>query len=274
MYLLFDIGGTRTRVAYSADGATIGDHVSFETPAHCAEGVEAIVQAAHSLGAFGNITAASGGVPGILDEKKAGLLSAPHLPAWAGEPFVDLLSTALGVPVYIENDATLAGLGEAHHGAGRGVGIMEYITVSTGVGGTRIVDGRIDEKALGFEPGKEILSFEAGSVHTFEDAVSGTALEKKYGRKPKDIHEPEVWEELSVLLARGLYNTILLWSPDVIVLGGSMITGNPAIPLERTKAHMMDTASVLPRVPDIRKAELGDVGGLWGALEYIKQYTH
>ncbi len=62
----------------------------------------------------------------------------------------------------------------------------------------------------------------------------------------------------------------VFWSPDVIVLGGSMITGDPSIPLDITEAHLKEILKIYPELPAIKKAELGDSGGLHGALEYIK----
>src|SRR6185436_9338463 len=54
------------------------------------------------------------------------------------------LNKLFNCPVYLENDAALCGLGEASVGAGQGSKIMVYLTISTGVGGARIVGGKID----------------------------------------------------------------------------------------------------------------------------------
>ncbi|MSR73100.1 ROK family protein [Candidatus Parcubacteria bacterium] len=270
MYLLFDIGGTNTRVAFCKDGKNISEPVVFATPQHFEEGINAIFAVATRLGAVGNIKCAGGGVPGVFDEKQTRVISSPNLIHWCHKPIQDRLEKMLGVPVFLENDAALVALGEAHYGAGKGFSIMEYITVSTGVGGARVVDGALDEKSVGFEPGQEIFSFESGENVTLEQTVSGTALEKRFGKKAKEITDPKVWEELSLKLAYGLHNTIVLWSPDVLVLGGSMIVGNPAIPVDRVEFHLKNILKIFPKVPIIKKAELGALGGVWGALEFIK----
>ena len=70
----------------------------------------------------------------------------------------------------IANDTAVVGLGEAHRGAGIGYNIVTYITVSTGVGGTRIVDGRIDRRIYGFEPGHQTIDID-NSV--WEGSASG-----------------------------------------------------------------------------------------------------
>lgn len=277
MYLLFDIGGTNTRVAFSKDGKDIGEPIVFPTPKDFDEAMKAMADAVATLGVVGSFKIACGGVPGVFDKTTGSLTFSPNLPGWVGKSLREKLIETIGSPVYIENDAALVGLGEAYYGAGKGASIVEYITVSTGVGGARIVDGKIDEKSVGFEPGQELMSFgsENGDENsaekmTFENAVSGTALEKRFGKKPKEVIDPQVWEELAEKLALGLHNTIVLWSPDVLVLGGSMIVGDPAISVERTDFYLKNLLKIFPKPPILKKAELGALGGLWGALEFAK----
>ena len=71
-------------------------------------------------------------------------------------------------------------------------------------------------------------------------------------------------------MAIGLNNIIVEWSPDVVVLGGSMITGDPSISIEKTENYLKEILKIFPKLPAIRKAELGDFGGLYGALAFIK----
>ena len=101
--------------------------------------------------------------------------------------------------------------------------------------------------------------------------ISGRALEERSGKKPKEIKSEEVWEAEAKLLAVVLYNVTVFWSPNTIVLGGSMITGSPCIPLEHVEEHLKKLMKIFPEVPTLKKAELGDFGGLYGSLEYLKQ---
>ena len=169
----------------------------------------------------------------------------------------------------------MAALGEAHHGAGRGFDIVTYVTVSTGVNGARIVHGAIDEKSFGFEMGHQIIDPDKTLVKDapgiyLEDLISGTGVHVRTGKLPKEIHDPEFWDECARILAIGLNNAIDFWSPDVVVLGGSMITGDPAIPIDATQKYLREYLTIIPQIPEIKKAELADVGGLWGALAYLK----
>lgn len=268
MYFLFDIGGTNMRIAVSKDGKHIGEPKKIPTPQDFNEGVRQIAVIAAELSEGGKIESAAGGIAGPLNRQKTTLANSPNLPGWVGKPLAEELSRAIGAPVYVENDTALVGLGEAVAGAARGHAIAAYITVSTGVGGVRIVDGAIDRSAMGFEMGHQIID---ANGKTLEDRISGSAFEKRYGKKPYEVTAADAWEEAARVLAVGLHNTMVYWSPDIIVLGGPMIIGNPAIPLERAREHLRNMMRIFPVFAEIKKAELGDTGGLHGALELLRQ---
>lgn len=278
MYILFDIGGTKTRVAATKTLGEIGKVVKFDTPTSFVEGVAAIKKAALELAGGEVITAAAGGIRGPLSPDHTTIVHEIVLTDWVEKPIAKELSEAFGgCPVYLENDAALVGLGEAHFGAGKGYDIVAYHTVSTGVGGARIVHGEIDAQNGSFEPGHQIIDADATLLDpsrsdTLEELVSGAALEKRFGKKPYDIPQSDpVWGELARFLAYGLKNTIAYWSPDVIVLGGSMIVGDPRILLSDI---IFETKKVLGselQVPKIVDATLKDEGGLYGALIILKK---
>ena len=194
---------------------------------------------------------------------------APNIMGWNGKPFKKELERMFSAPVYLENDAALAGLGEAVKGAGRGYDIVAYMTVSTGVGGARIVNGAIDRNAMGFEIGHQIINYD-GEARTLEEYVSGSGFMHRFGKLPQDITDPATWEEAARLLAVGLRNTIVHWSPDVLVLGGPIVLQS-RLPFERLREEIQQSVKeVFPTTPEIKKAELGDSAGLYGALEYLR----
>ncbi len=271
MYALFDIGGTKTRVALS-DGKEIGSPRVFRTPASYEDGIAALVDAVQSMAEGREIQVAAGGVPGVLSADRRTLLSSPHLTAWEGRKIAEDLSVRLAAPVVLENDASVVGLGEAHMGTGVGYDIVAYLTVSTGVGGARIVSGAIDHGRYNFEPGHQIIDLDhtlcraCGTRGEAEMLISGTATANRFGRKAYEIEDPRVWEELAQWVAVVVNNVIVHWSPDVVVLGGSMMIGDPAISVARVAAHVAALCTIYPDLPEIKKAALGDFGGLHGAL--------
>ncbi len=275
-YVLFDIGGTKTRIAISNDLKSFDDPIKFDTPASFKDGIKAIVDAvkAHTNGP---IRGMAGGIRGQLNDDKSVMIHDLSLGGWVDEPLVATLKKKLSTEVYLENDAALAGVGEATYGAGKGLDIVVYHTVSTGVGGAKIENGVIDDFRSGFEPGHQILDIDhtilgEGIEPTLENLVSGTALEERMGVKPYEIDQNDaIWDQLAYYLAHGLRNSILYWSPDVIVLGGSMIIGNPRILLDDIIKHTNAVVGEVTDVPLIRDAALGDSAGLYGAMAILNQ---
>jgi len=263
------------RLAISRDGKNIEEPKILNTPKDFDEGMLLFKKTALSLSDGKKIKASAGGIAGPLDGKKAMLVNSPNLPGWVNKPLKETIEKFIDAPVYIENDAAVAGLGESLVGAGKGYAIVAYITVSTGVGGARIVDGKIDRNAMGFEPGHQIIEINGPLCPTcgipghLEGYVSGTAISKKYGKKPQNITDSKVWDEVAYYLAFGVHNSLLHWSPDVIILGGSMMK---SIPLEKLRENLHKILTIFPKAPLVKLAELGDKGGLYGALAMAKQH--
>lgn len=255
MYLLFDIGGTKTRITTS-DGQTVNQPTIVSTPQE------------YNLGEFKQFKsqkpqAIAGGVAGPLNHDRTKLENSLQLPNWINKPLKQDLEKIFEAPVYLENDAALAGLGEAIHGAGKGYSIVAYLTISTGVGGVKIVDGKIDKNIHGFEPGQMMI--EGGRL---ADLISSMGLEKKYAVKPEEIKDEAVWEKTAEYLAQGLNNIIIGWSPEIVVLGGGVMN---SISLDKVTLHLKKIMNVFPDIPLLVKAKLGDSSGLYGSLEYLKQ---
>jgi predicted NBD/HSP70 family sugar kinase len=275
-YIVFDIGGTKTRVALSEDLVTLNEVKSFPTPKSFKAGIEAMKKTIEEMKPKTPIKAICGGVRGLLNEQKSGIENDAILSGWAKSPITEAFSKHFKVPTYLENDTALAGLGEAVFGAGKGVDIFVYHTISTGVGGVKIVHGQIDEASSGFEPGHQVLDIDRTILGdeispTLENLVSGAGLELRLGMKPREIpQEDTVWDELAEYLAQGLRNTILYWSPEVIVLGGSMILGDPKIPLDAIRKYTVEVLDGFVTCPFITTAMLGDEAGLYGAMAYLK----
>jgi len=277
-YILFDIGGTKTRVAVSEDLRTIGEIKKFATPKKASEGIAMMVKTIREL-APGTIRGMAGGIRGQLNDDKTELAIDDVLVGWVGEPLVAQLEKALKTKVHLENDAAIAGVGEANYGAGVGAEIVVYHTVSTGVGGAKIEDGIIDDYHTGFEPGRQILDIDHTILGeevepTLENLVSGSAIERRMGVKPYEIDQADtLWDQLAYYLAHGLRNSVLYWSPDVIVLGGSMILGDPRILLDDIRKHTNEVIGEVTEVPLIVDAALGDEVGLYGAMAILNQQT-
>jgi len=273
-YVVFDIGGTKTRIATSTDLKSFDEVKSYKTPATFKAGMQMFVETVQEL--TDTVTAVAGGARGRLLEDKSGIENDGVLTKWAGESIVGYLQKEYGdIPVFLENDTAIAGVGEAVFGAGEGLPIVAYHTVSTGVGGAKIEDGMIDQAHNGFEPGHQILDIDRTVLGeeitpTLENLVSGTAVKDRFGVEAYEIPQTDVlWDDLAGYLAQGLRNTILYWSPDAIVLGGSMIIGDPAIKIDAIRKATALALDNFEETPLIVEAKLGDEAGLWGGLALL-----
>jgi glucokinase len=159
----------------------------------------------------------------------------------------------------------MAGLGEAVYGSGKEFEIVAYLTISTGIGGARIVNKLPDEKKFGFEPGHQFIqtNFNGNSQIELESLVSGKSIKRIYGSEPQFITDSKSWDEINYYVACGVYNTMLFWSPDVIVLGGSTAMH---LDLDLIEIYLKKFSRVIPKLPAIKKSQLGHTNGLLGAL--------
>ena len=275
-YVLFDIGGSYTRVAVSEDLQSFTASTRFKTPVKFTDGMKKINEEVKKFGAK-DIRGVAGGVRGILNEDKTEIVHDEVLDDWVEKPLVETLKMKLSAEVYLENDAALAGMGEAVFGAGKGNDIVVYHTISTGVGGAKIEDGIIDDYRNGFEPGLQILDIDHTILGediepTLENLISGNSVEKRMGMKPIDIPQDDaIWDQLALYLAHGLRNSILYWSPDVIVLGGAMILGKPSIQLDAVVEHTNKVLGDVVEAPLMLEATLGDESALYGAMALLNQ---
>lgn len=277
-YVVFDFGGTNTRVARSDDGTTLNAVQSFQTPRNFKTAMRQFLNVVSELGVEAP-QGFAGGIRGTLNEEHTGIENDGVLSDWAGKSIAAAVHAVFPNTTFLlENDTAVAGLGEAHYGAGRNFPIVAYHAVSTGVGGVRIDNGVIDAYAVGFEPGHQILDIDRTILGdevepTLENLVSGTAVSNRFGVPAHEIAQDDViWDELAEYLAQGLRNSIMYWSPDAIVLGGAMITGDPAIPLDAIRKYTVVALDGFVPAPLITGAMLGDDMGLYGGLVLLKQH--
>ncbi len=268
MVIVVDIGGTNTRVAISTDGVNITNEMSFKTPKYPDDGLKLIQQTVKKLSEVKEHTIAVFGIAGVCSPDRTTVLDAPHLPEWNNKFTTMLAQKYLGVPVYLENDAALGALGEASAGAGRAYNIVAYITIGTGIGGARIVNKTIDPTHFGFEIGQQLILSDSGDTHTLEEAISGNALEKRYNMPSKDIKDQKKWDDIARVFANGLYNTIVHWSPECVVLGGSVMKD---IPMEIITKQLHARMHIFPELPYLLRGELGDLCGIYGGLSFAQK---
>jgi len=269
MYVIFDIGGTKTLIGVTYDKITFESAV-LPTNLDFKRALLEIKETVQKLSKGAKIEGVVGGVR-ALDKDKGVLHDQPHFPLWVDKPLRAELVNMFNAPVWLENDAALAGLGEALAGAGRGYKVVVYITVSTGIGGVRIVNGKIDSGDKKFVEIIKIITPNNNEPQHLESYVSGTAIEASYGVKAENLKDSKAWIEITNSLAIGLNNVIVQWSPDIIVLGGGVMN-SPYLTISNISSALQ-TMFPASQKTTVAKSVLGDLAGLYGALEIIKHQT-
>ena len=263
MYILIDIGGTKTRVALTEHREAFLEPVVFPTPQNFEEWMTQLKETSATLSQGKKIHGVVVGLPGTIT--KDGVIEVtPNLPEWSEVPLKEKLEKYFSCSALLENDAALVGLGEAMFGAGKGHPIVAYITISTGVGGVRIVDGKIDRNIFGFEIGHTIIEKD----RDVESLISGGALERRFGKPSHEVHDVGLWEQVNHYAGVFGANTTMYWSPSIVVYGGPVMND---LHIEIIEKEAKQLLHMYKETPLFVRATLKDFGGIYGALALSKE---
>ena len=295
-----DLGGTHLRVALVDDTGTILHQLKQETPK--GDSAELIVDAlASAAGKWRcderSVVAASLMVPGAVDSDKAVVVQAPNLPSLVNFGLKAALEHRLGWPVFLENDANAAAVGEMWLGAARGCHDVVSVTLGTGVGGGVILDGKLWRGAHGSagEIGHTTVDpfsgvkCKCGNTGCLEMFASATAIvrmtreqlplfpksklndaelsaEKVYdaGRDGDEL-ALAIFKRFGVYLGIGLANLINLIDPQIIVVTGGVVNGWDLFAEEMYRQVRERAFRTTAQQVKIARAECGDNAGLLGA---------
>jgi glucokinase len=150
MYLGIEIGGTKLQLGVGADtGELAGLWRGAVDVAAGPEGIRRQITAAvpellaRAGVERGRLRGVGIGFGGPVDDKTRTVIKSHQIEGWDNFPLADWVSDAVGLPAALGNDADVAGLAEALHGAGKGLSPIFYITIGSGIGGGLIIDGEI-----------------------------------------------------------------------------------------------------------------------------------
>lgn len=263
MLLTVDTGGTKTLVTYFDRQGRPAEETRFLTPRDREDYVATLVECIHdNYQAIGKLEGVVVGVPGIVRDNTA--VWCDNL-GWKDFPLADILSKTLNVPVWLENDANLAGLAETSALPSPPETCL-YLTVSTGIGTGIIINGKIDPALATSEGGHMKLEYD-GRLREWEDFASGSAILSTYGKMARDIHDKKTWRQIADKISRGLLVLIPVLEPDTIIIGGSIGTyfDQYKEPLER------ELSTQLPawmKVPEVRQAAHPEEAVIYGCYYY------
>jgi glucokinase len=290
-----DVGGTKNAAAVvERDGTVRGFVVAPSEPERGPDdGLErlfALGKRAVSESGVGweEIEGVGIGCGGPLDATQGVLIAPLHLPGWSNVPITARAASVFDRPAVLENDATAAAAGEHRYGAGRGSQNVVYLTVSTGIGGGVVIDGRLFRGSTGNggELGHVTVDWRGrecrgcGRRGCLEAYASGTSIAERaeeaglHGATAEDVAAAalagdataqQVWAETCEALACGITSIANLFEPEVVVIGGGVSRqGEHLLGPVRELVHMQ-VIGPPGRTIRIVQAKLGDTVGVVGA---------
>lgn len=300
--LAIDLGATNVRVALVSRDGKIAAKLKEKTPKHGKSGAvvsQKIIEMIRFITAeYPDVRPVGIGISsmGPLDYKAGGPLRSPNI-LFAFVPLVKPLRRKFSLPVFLLNDANAAVIAEQRFGAGKGKKNIVYITISTGIGGGVIVDGKlllgragnageVGHMAVDTTYGL-ICSCKKGIGH-WEGCASGRNIPKffqtwakahrtKIGTAPKQARavfnlaaagNPAAREFLDILHrvnARAISDVIVAYDPELITIGGSVMLMNGQLLLGGIKKYV----DRYLKTPKIRVTRLGDDIALLGAAAAV-----
>ncbi|HZS97470.1 MAG TPA: ROK family protein [Terriglobales bacterium] len=239
------------------------------------------------------------GVPGGVDPQTGKVIDANNLPGWREVDMGRALEDAFAVPVFLDNDANMAAIGEHWRGVAQGADNFVFIALGTGIGSGVFANGRICRGRSGFagELFRMNLDWKRWNddfpdTGYLEDHVSGVALARE-GRKISsggngsasgtlaqtrdaryvfeavrqgNLQAQALVENSFLILGVAVANVISMLDPEMVVFNGGIVKGAPDL-LIKTVEKVVHR--IHPKPPVIRLSTLEDRAQIWGALHTL-----
>lgn len=308
MYLGVDVGGTNLAAGLTDEGG----HIRYKTSVHVEKAwspEEITAQlvllcrrtAEEANTPWDQIEAVGMGVPGQVDAKAGVVVHSPNV-NFRNTPLRALVQQGVDRPVYLENDANCAAIGEYWAGAAKGHDPAVVITLGTGIGGGMVAGGKLYTGCAGggmevghmvTRPGGrqcgcgnlgcwETYGSATGLIRTTREAMAehpesalwrlcGGDTEKVEGRTPFQAAVEGDATALAVVdtyvhhLAEGLVNVVNLAQPEMICLGGGVSAAPEHLLLEPLRKLVRQGAFDKIHAAHIVRAALGNDAGIVGA---------
>lgn len=221
------------------------------------------------------------GFGGPVDYPSQRVALSTHVRGWNDFDLTGFVRSEFNVPAILDNDANAGGLGEACYGAGVGFDPLFYMTLSTGIGGGIVQQGRLYRGAdsyagelghLAVRPDGPVCL--CGSRGCFERMCGGLWLERDHGKPASELmYDTAFVKRYVVDLALGLKAAIMIVNPARLVIGGGISKAGDRlfVPLRQEVRRQITTWS-RARI-DIVPAALADDSVLYGALALTKELS-
>jgi len=271
--LSLDIGATRTKWALfrqerADQNPSIVGAGAIPTPSDPGE----LMAGLRALGITPDRLAAA--FAGVVSEGR--VIFSPNLPAYGGFPLESGLSDSVGIPALVANDADCFTLGEALHGAARGLRTVVGLTLGTGIGGGMVVGGEI-HRGAGFagEAGHMVIDPDGpvcgcGRHGCLEALLGEGRFASRFGYRSAleayEAKDAEAWDFYGTHLGIAVANLVNFLDPDAVVLGGGVSAGWDLFSPSMLAAIQKGVVAFELRKTAFLRSELGGSAGLWGGI--------
>jgi len=279
IYIGLDIGGTKIMAGCATRDGEILRKVKVASPFSLEKGLRLINELTQELSEGYDLKGIGVAIGGPIDTEK-GTVSPLHQTTWRNVPLKQMLEKRWKCPCYFEVDTNVAAIGEYYWGNYNSAKFL-YITLSTGMGGGFLVDGKIYKGIGGVHPeiahqsinyrcaNPRIVSCECGVSDCLESLVSGNGILRVYGKPAEKLGEDE-WDEVAWNLGQGIRNIVTILAPEVIVFGGGVATHGGEEFLKKVASSASQSLKLVP-LPKLRISLLGYDTALSGAC-YIAMH--
>lgn len=282
-----DIGGTNTRVALADEELNIIERKQFATDSENPD--VTLGKIAEVIKSFDcDIVGAGMSCPGPLDLINGKILTPPNLKGqWHNLKVAEELSKLINKPVYLENDANLAGLAEAVVGEGKDYSYVQFFTVSTGLGAGFVINKEIYHGAHGFanevancvmmKDGPSHGSIIPGGIEAISSGTAITSRAVKAGLDVKHAGEvndlakagnevaKQIMDDAKEYLANFIGVVYGYADPEIVILGGSVALKIDGFVEEVEALAKERVYEIMKPYVKVRKSTLNEDSGLIGA---------
>lgn len=301
-----DLGGTQLRVARLDPQLNILQRKAILTeamhgPDHVIGRMVNLIR--EVLPASENVIGIGISSPGPLNPMTGEVIDPPNLNGWTRVPLVQRLQDVLDLPVFIGNDASVAVLAEVARGAAQGAKHVIYITLSTGIGGGVLIDGRLllGQQGYAAHIGHMSMVVDGGRITSLEKEAAGPALAQQarnainQGRQSlidemvkgdlsridsavigqaaqqQDALALEIVTRAGRLVGAGVVTLLHIFNPEVVVIGGGVSKIGDLLlqPMHEVIKEQVISQGFLENLR-IEQAVLGDDVSIIGAAALVK----
>ena len=212
-----------------------------------------------------------------------GYITTTPKPHWGNTNVLGMLKEKINLPIAVDMDVAVAGLGEAKWGASKNDTHSLYLTIGTGIGGGYILNGQPLRGLVSLEMGHIRLSrdpsldpFQGACPYhgdCFEGLAAGPAVEKRFGQRGETLPDDHpFWELEAGYIAQALVNYILSLAPQRIIIGGGVMQKDFMFPSVRKKTQELlngyiNHAMILNHIDEyIVPPALGGRAGVLGSI--------